>query len=219
MKTTDTKKKIGILGGSFDPIHKGHLNIAESARKEFQLDEVWFIPAGHSPNKDETCMTSAAERAKMVQLAIEDYPYFRLSTLEIDSTQTSYTSVTLTKLNTMYPDTQFYFIMGADSLDYLESWHHPEIICENAILLVAVRGELGLAELKRKSKELQKMFRAEIHLILGGKTNISSTELRAGKGGMHAALLPEKVADYILKQGLYGYGEKRDSQAIKEKTG
>ena len=75
-------KKIGILGGSFDPIHNGHLAIAESAYRDFHLDEVWLIPAGHSPNKDEDKMTSAAVRAEMTALAAQNIPYFKLSTYE-----------------------------------------------------------------------------------------------------------------------------------------
>lgn len=91
-------KRVGILGGSFDPIHKGHLNIAQSAYEEFALDEVWFIPAGHSPNKDEKKMTAADIRAEMTALAIYDIPYFKLSRMEIDAEGTSYTYLTLTKL-------------------------------------------------------------------------------------------------------------------------
>ena len=131
-------KRVGILGGSFDPIHKGHLNIAQSAYEEFALDEVWFIPAGHSPNKDEKKMTAADIRAEMTALAIYDIPYFKLSRMEIDAEGTSYTYLTLTKLKEACPDIDFFFIMGADSLDYLEKWYHPEIICEKAVILAAV---------------------------------------------------------------------------------
>ena len=132
-------RKIGILGGSFDPIHNGHLAIAKAAYTDFQLDEVWFIPAGHSPNKNENAMTSPQLRAQMVALAIKPYPYFKLSTMEIEAEQTSYTYLTLTNLKNRYPDTSFYFIMGADSLDYFEEWRHPEIICEKAAVLVAAK--------------------------------------------------------------------------------
>lgn len=149
MESQYSGKKIGILGGSFDPIHKGHLNIAQSACEEFHLDEVWFIPAGHSPNKDENQMTPASERAKMVQLAIEEKPFFRMSRMEIEAQETSYTYLTLSRLKEQYPDTHFYFIMGADSLDYLEKWYHPEIICEKATILTAVRDELDLTEIQK----------------------------------------------------------------------
>lgn len=210
MELDNSMKKIGILGGSFDPIHKGHLNIAQSAFEEFDLDEVWFIPAGHSPNKAEEKMTPAGERAKMVQLAIEEIPAFSLSTMEIEASETSYTYLTLTKLTEQYPDVQFYFIMGADSLDYFEKWCHPEIICEKAVILVAVRDELNLSEIQEKISFIKKLFPAEIYPIRTGKTDISSTELRKRiKAGLwEFPMLPDKVTDYIMKQGLYGYGTK-----------
>lgn len=210
MKSKCQGKKIGIFGGSFDPVHKGHLNIAQSAYEEFALDEVRFIPAGHSPNKLEAEMTSSVERAKMVALAIEDYPYFKLSMMEIEAQETSFTYLTLTRLKEQYPDTQFYFIMGADSLDYFEKWCHPEIICEKAILLVAVRKELDLPQIQEKIHDIKALFPAEIYPIYGGKTDVSSTELRlhAKNDNSYLKMLPEKVADYILERGLYGYGTK-----------
>ena len=91
-------RKIGILGGSFDPIHQGHLNIARSAYREFALDEVWFIPAGHSPNKEEAEMTPAQVRAEMTQAAIKNDASFKLSRIEIESSWTSYTYKTLQHL-------------------------------------------------------------------------------------------------------------------------
>ena len=199
------KKKIGIFGGSFDPIHQGHLNIARCAYEEFHLDEIWFIPAGHSPNKDEAGMTSATDRAKMVDLAIAEYPYFRLSMIEIESSETSYTYLTLTKLKEQHPDIQLYFIMGADSLDYFEKWRHPEVICKKAIILVAVRDHLNLPQVERKIKELQNLFHAQIYPITGGKTDISSTELRIKLkvGTDKLPMLPTKVADYIAGCRLY----------------
>ena len=98
------RTKIGLLGGSFDPIHQGHLNIAASACEEYDLAEVWFIPAGHSPNKNEAQMTPAECRARMVSLAIQDYPQFKLSRIELDAAETSYTYRTLTKLVDRHPE-------------------------------------------------------------------------------------------------------------------
>ena len=104
-------RKIGILGGSFDPIHQGHLNIARSAYREFALDEVWFIPAGHSPNKEEAEMTPAQVRAEMTQAAIKNDASFKLSRIEIESSGTSYTYKTLQHLKEQFPEDQFFFIM------------------------------------------------------------------------------------------------------------
>jgi nicotinate-nucleotide adenylyltransferase len=199
-------QKIGILGGSFDPIHKGHLNIAQSAYEEFDLDEVWFIPAGHSPNKNEAGMTSAEERAYMAELAVEDIPYFSVSRIELEYSGISYTYLTLTKLKEQYPDTIFYFIMGADSLDYFEKWYHPEIICRMCIILVAVRDDMDTQQIIEKIRFLSGLFEAEIYPLHGGRTDISSTELRAelchSCNAKHP-LLPEKVSDYITEKELY----------------
>lgn len=198
-------RKIGILGGSFDPIHKGHLNIAESAYREFALDEVWFIPAGHSPNKDEGQMTPVAARVDMTELAIAPYAYFKLSRIEVDAEGTSYTYRTLTRLKEQYPDTQFYFIMGADSLDYFDQWRHPEIICEKAIILTAVRDDMDITRIEAKIAVIQALFPAEIYPIRQGRTAVSSTQLREMlKAGEKSPMLPDAVFDYIREQHLYG---------------
>lgn len=204
-------QKIGILGGSFDPIHKGHLNIAESARAEFDLDEVWFIPAGHSPNKDEREMTSAEIRAGMTARAIADRSYFKLSRIELDSAGTSYTYLTLTRLKEQYPRVEFYFIMGADSLDYFDSWYRPEIICEKAVILTAVRDDMDTAQVLEKIADIKALFPARIYPLRGGRTNISSTEVRKSirSGEPLNSMLPLPVWQYIREHGLYGYNVDR----------
>ena len=202
---TYQNKKIGILGGSFDPIHNGHLAIAESAYRDFELDEIWLIPAGHSPNKDENKMTNARMRAEMVSLAIEDMPYFKLSMYEIEKEGTSFTYLTLSELKECYPDTEFYFIMGADSLDYFEKWRHPEIICEKANVLVAVRDDMDLEDIQNKISVLKSLFHAQIYPLSCPKMDISSSEIRLALLN-HCELpngLPVKVADYIQKNSLY----------------
>lgn len=205
MRQNYSGKKIGILGGSFDPIHQGHLNIAACAREEFHLNEVWFIPAGHSPNKRESEMTAADIRTEMVALAIADIPYFKLSRIEVDAAETSYTYRTLIQLTQMYPDTMFYFIMGADSLDYFEQWCHPEIICQKAVILTAVRDDMDITEIQAKITVLQSLFQAEIYPIQGGRTAVSSTAVRRQlmESQTRPPMLPAVVWQYIRKQGLY----------------
>lgn len=200
------EEKIGIFGGSFDPIHLGHLNIARSAYEEFALNEVWFVPAGHSPNKDEKQMTPAEIRAKMVSLAIEDIPYFKLCDIEMASEEISYTYLTLTKLKELYPDKKFFFIMGADSLDYFDRWYHPEIICQKAAVLTAVRDDMDISAINQKIAQIKELFPAEIYPIFGGKTEISSSSLRQKLlSGDESSLfmLPEKVKAFIKKHKLY----------------
>lgn len=202
---TYQNKKIGILGGSFDPIHNGHLAIAESAYQDFNLDEIWLIPAGHSPNKDEDKMTSAAVRAEMTALAAQDIPHFKLSTYEIDKEGTSYTYLTLSDFKEQYPDTTFYFIMGADSLDYFDAWRHPEIICQKAIILVAVRDDMDLDDIQKKIAHIKEQFHAEIYPLSCKKNDISSSEIRANlqDGKEIRDMVPQSVADYIAVHELY----------------
>lgn len=202
---TYQNKKIGILGGSFDPIHNGHLAIAESAYRDFHLDEVWLIPAGHSPNKDEDKMTSAAVRAEMTALAAQNIPHFKLSTYEIDKEGTSYTYLTLSDFKEQYPDTDFYFIMGADSLDYFDAWRHPEIICQKAIILVAVRDDMDLDDINEKIEHIKMQFHAEIYPLSCKKIDISSSKIRTNlKNGKDIRdMVPQAVADYITEHDLY----------------
>ena len=204
-------KKIGIFGGSFDPVHNGHLAIAEAAYREFHLDEVWFIPAGHSPNKDERRMTSPEDRAQMAALAIEPYPYFKLSRIEIDASGTSYTYLTLTRLKEQHPDTIFYFIMGADSLDYFETWRHPEIICEKAVVLVAVREQWDRKTVEEKIEQIKTLFQAQIYPLSCPRFDAASRDIRKAISEGHdvEALIPEKVAEYIRKHEIYAFGEQR----------
>lgn len=199
-------KKIGLLGGSFDPIHNGHIRIAENAYQEFQLDEVWFIPAGHSPNKAEEDMTPASIRMQMVSIAIENAPYFRVSDIELRSAETSYTYRTMQKLHQQFPDSQFYFIMGADSLDYFENWKHPEIICRYAAILAAVRDSMNLTQITSKISQLKSLFPADIFPLHYKKIPVSSTQLRgmANRHELDSSFLPQKVIDYINQNHLYG---------------
>lgn len=198
-------KKIGIFGGSFDPIHNGHLAIAKTAYQDFSLDAVWFIPAGHSPNKNEAHMTPAEVRFEMTSLALSDEPYFHASDFEIKAEGTSYTYLTLSRLKEMHPHTAFYFIMGADSLDYFEKWRNPDIICQKAKILVAVREELGQSEIIEKIESIKQLFHAEIYPLSCPKVDISSSEIRhrLEKKQPVAEMLPNKVLEYINKNDLY----------------
>ncbi len=202
----DKRGRIGILGGSFDPVHLGHINLARCAMEEFALDAVWLVPAGHSPNKSEDGMAPASERAAMISLAIEGIPGLALSLIEIEEEGTSYTYRTLTRLCDLYPDADFFFIMGADSLDYFDSWAHPEVICEKAAILVAERGGLGIPQVREKIERVKGLFPARIYPLRGGRMDISSSEIRRqlGESEERPPLLPEPVWRHILKMGLYG---------------
>ena len=133
-------KKTGILGGTFDPIHKGHLMIAEEAMKELGLDEVIFIPTAQTPLKDDVPITPEEHRLRMVSIAITDYPGFRLSTIEINRAGTSYTVDTLRKLKEELGDgDELYFIIGLDSLETLPRWKEPERLVKMCRLVTIKR--------------------------------------------------------------------------------
>lgn len=197
--------KIGILGGSLDPIHYGHLYMAKKAMEEYRLDTVWLIPTGHSPNKDEEKMTSGKDRAKMCRLAVETEPYLKVNTLEVASPERSYTYRTMQKLSVLYPDDSFFFIMGADSLDYFEHWIHPEIICALADILVVNRNAFAEQDLNRKIRRIKQLFPCEIHIVHCQKNDISSSMIRSrlALGQSVEGLLPDAVIGYIREKGLY----------------
>lgn len=134
--------KIGLMGGTFDPIHKGHLHIAEAAAEEYGLDEIWFLPAGDPYFKVGRDITPAKQRLEMTACCIAPYaPRYACCAIEVERSGATYTAETLSELHRRYPMHQFYFIIGLDSLYQLEKWHTPELLFEHAILLCADRPE------------------------------------------------------------------------------
>ena len=119
-------KKVGIIGGTFNPVHLAHLMLAETAYETMELDEVLFIPSGCSYMKDESIIVSAKDRVNMLGLALAENPHFALSMMEIERQGNSYTCETLRELSEKYPDWELYFIMGADNLFDIENWKNPD---------------------------------------------------------------------------------------------
>src|SRR5690625_4935768 len=118
--------RVGILGGTFDPIHIVHLMIAEQVREEANLEQIWFMPTKIPPHKDGKRVTSAQHRLEMVKLAIQGIPYFKANAIEFDRPGPSYTLETVKALKKNYPDHSFSFIIGGDMIDYLPQWHKLE---------------------------------------------------------------------------------------------
>jgi len=193
--------KIGILGGSFDPIHNGHLNMALKSYEQYHLDEIWLIPNGNAPHKDTDKMADASHRMAMCQLVAEEYPFIKACDIEIKSEEYSYTYITVTKLKDMYPEHDFYFIMGADSLDYFEKWRKPEIIASVCKILVINRDEFSEEDMAEKIRKINAIFPANIQIVHCPKVDVSSTELRQSLNKRD--VLPA-VYDYICKNDLYG---------------
>lgn len=198
-------KKLGIMGGTFNPIHYGHLLIAISAYEQYNLDEVVFVPSGNPPHKKGTVIASGKDRLTMTRLATKGYDFFRVSDIEIRQTGYSYTWRTLKMLKKEYPGVQFYFILGADSLFYFQKWRHPKRILKNAILLVANRDDSDNDKLNSHANFLRRKFGGEIHIICCPKADISSTQIR--EGNFDKRLVPDSVCAYIKEHGLYEHKE------------
>jgi nicotinate-nucleotide adenylyltransferase len=200
-----SKWHIGIMGGTFDPFHNAHLALATRAYEQFSLDKVWILPNGNPPHKHHTMQADIRHRMKMVQLAIESIPYLELCDAECTSPEYHYTFETLQKLNQEHPDTQFYFIMGADSLFDFDEWRKPEVICRESILLAATRDHCDREKIQHRMNELEKMFGADIRILDTPDMEIASEDIRqrifAGQDISH--MVPPAVEDYIQRVGLY----------------
>ena len=199
--------KIGIMGGTFDPIHNGHLMLGEYAYKIFDLDEVWFMPNGNPPHKKLNNIESdAAERAAMVSLAIEGRKKFRLEDYEVRKNGVSYTYETMERFHNLYKENDFYFIIGADSLFAIETWVHPERIFPTCTILAAYRGDMDTEkEMYCKIHELRQKYRARIELLNTPLFHVSSHELRKRmKVGLSIkGLVPDSVENFIIEKRLY----------------
>lgn len=201
----NSRKHIGIMGGTFDPIHNAHLALAKQAYEQFSLDGVWILPNGNPPHKRNTKQADVNSRMEMVQLAIEEIPYLELCDVECSGRGYHYTFETLQLLNEKYPDIQFYFIMGADSLFEFEDWREPEIISRECILLAAARDHHDREQLRRRMEELEHLFGADIRILNTPNMKIASEQIRASiaKGEDISDMVPAPVAEYILRRGLY----------------
>lgn len=212
-------KKIGIMGGTFNPIHKGHIEIAKSAYEQYSLDEVWFMPNYSPAYKSDKGIVSGEHRLNMILLAIRDYDYFKTSDIELKRERKTYSFETFTVLKKLYPETHFYFIMGADSLFYFDKWVHPEIIIENTDVIVAARDNNGINEINDKISELSRIYGDEHFFVTDcSEINCSSSDIRkyfnilnnndsfSDKTNMKKYIevfVPESVIKYINDNKLY----------------
>lgn len=197
------RKKVGIMGGTFDPIHTGHLIIAQQALYNLKLDMIWFMPAGDPPHKGDE-VSNKEHRLNMVKLAIEGNDKFELFTYEVDKDRPSYSAITMTELDEKYPDIDFYFIMGADSLLNFHKWYHPEVICEHTSLVVANRDDVPVEQLKQVSAQLSIDYGARIYLLDTPQIEISSSSIRAIKdSALRRYMVPENVFKYMIDNKLY----------------
>lgn len=200
------RRKVGIMGGTFDPIHVGHLILGESAYEQFGLDEVLFMPSGNPPHKrDRKGRASLEERIDMVRLAISENPHFSLSLAEAYEDGYTYTRETLERLTSEHPDTDYYFIMGADSLFSFENWKDPGRIAQLAAIVAAARYHIDEARLNGMAAHLEELYGARIYKLSAPNMDISSQMLRGWvrEGRSVRYYLPENVICYIRDKKLY----------------
>ena len=205
MLDNKTKTKIGILGGTFNPIHIGHLLLAQNSLEFCDLSKVLIMPSGCSYLKDQSLILPKKDRINMVKLAIEDNPLFELSTIETDREGDTYTFETLLQLTDENPNNIYYFIIGADTLFSIETWKNPQIIFDNAKIIVAPRDVDGIDELNIQAKKLQSQFNVDIIILDTPCFNISSTQIRNNlkQGKSLKYYIPDRVLEYINNNNLY----------------
>ncbi|WP_026515864.1 nicotinate-nucleotide adenylyltransferase [Butyrivibrio sp. MC2021] len=198
-------RRIGILGGTFDPIHNGHLLLGEAAREQFDLDRVIFIPNNLAHLKNRTQVSSGDVRYQMVKMAISDNPYFTCSRLEIDKPEGCFTIDTIQDLKMMYPGDELYLILGADSIIGIDTWYEAKELLTSCIILAAVREEDDLPTLDKKRRELKKIYNADIRLMTFNRVDISSTDIRdrVKRGRSVRYMMPDECIEFMCIKGLY----------------
>ncbi len=197
--------RIGIMGGTFNPIHNGHLLIAENAYHQFELDKVLFMPAGIPPHKQNQGILDGEIRCSLVEAAISDISYFELDEREVNCNEISYTYRTLAKMKEEHPADDFFFIMGADSLLYFDKWVKPDEILRYATVLVAVRDSVDVTMLKNKMNSITAELGGTMGFITTPEFDVSSKEIRnrISKSNSIRFLVPEMVRRNILDNNLY----------------
>lgn len=206
------KKKVGIMGGTFNPIHNGHLILGQTAFEQFGLDEVLFMPNKKPYYKKLSKNVTDEQRCDMVKLAISNNDAFRFSDIEVNREGVTYTVETLRILTQQNPDCEYYFIMGADSLFHFDSWKEAGEIVKMAVLLVATRDSMATFDIESQIEYLQSEFEdAKIQCLFSPSLEISSNQLRkrCREGKSIRYLVPDSVAFYISEHGLYQQ-EKKD---------
>ncbi len=201
------KKKIGIMGGSFNPIHFGHLLLAETAYEEYNLDKVLVMPTKSPAYKDINKFISDTDRVNMVKLAIKSNSHLELSDLEFLREGNTYTIDTINILRQSDPDSEYYFIMGADSLFHFESWREPQGILDQVTILVAGRYNKSSEDIDSQIDYLiNKYDTGDIKFLNSPHLDISSFSIRKRISDRSSIkyLVPEEVEEYIYNNKLYG---------------
>jgi nicotinate-nucleotide adenylyltransferase len=198
-------KKIGIMGGTFNPIHNGHLFLAENAFDQIGLDQILFMPSKNPPHKAKPEKITDQQRVDMINLAICDNSHFALSTVELERDGYTYTADTLTLLAKENQEVRYYFIVGADSLFMMHQWYQPQVIFDLCTVVAAGRDHVDGAELAAQAELLEEQYHADIQLISMPTIQIASADIRdrVAQNKTIRYYLPDQVARYICQHGLY----------------
>ncbi|MGB9867808.1 MAG: nicotinate-nucleotide adenylyltransferase [Bacillota bacterium] len=202
-----TERCIGVMGGTFDPIHLGHLVAAEQVIEGFGLDRVIFVPAGIPPHKQGRQVTDAEHRYNMVLLATLDHPRFEASRAEIDRSGVSYTAETILEFReALGPEARLYFITGADAIKDVDSWYRVDDLFRACEFIAVTRPGYDLARLQELEVRLGPEKFRKIHPYSVSGVAISSSEIRERllRGKSVKYLVPDRVLQYIRKYQLYG---------------
>ena len=211
MDNSRYSKKVGILGGTFNPIHTGHLILAQNALEWCGLDKVLIMPSGCSYLKDPGTIADTQHRIEMTRLAIADNPAFELSLIETEREGNSYTCDTLEILCRENPDIRYYYIVGEDTLFGMENWKDPQIIFAKSTIVCAQREGQPDDLLWNKVEYLKKEFKADIIIMDVPEVAVSSSMIRRllSEGKSCRYYLSDSVAKYIRDSGLYGNDSNR----------
>ena len=206
-QTTKTER-IGILGGTFDPIHLGHLIIAEQARDQYKLDRVLLIPSGHSYFKDNRSkkVQPAQVRLEMTKIAAGNYKPFEVSDIEVNRPGNTYSFETLEELKAQNPGSELFFIVGADTICSMRTWREPKRIFDVCTVLAAMReDQVDPEEFQKQTQALERDFGARIFPVSIPNIGISSTQIRekAASGKSVHYLVPDALESYIIESGIY----------------
>lgn len=195
--------RAGILGGTFDPIHKAHLDIAQMAREALQLDEIWILPDGDPPHK--TTNAKGLERIEMAQLATEDLAGFSVLDIEVKRKGTTYTIDTLRELKRIRPEYSLTYIIGGDTLYKIATWKTYREIAPLCDIAVIARAGTNEKELREYADVLAQEHGFRIWIVPGGESPVSSSDIRKriARGMSVSDILPEKVERYIARKKLY----------------
>ena len=194
--------RLGIFGGAFDPVHNGHLLLAEQCREQCQLDEVWFVPTKIPPHKDAGSLSPDADRVEMLKLATAGRPEFVVSEIELKREEISWTVDTLRQLRDERPDDELFLLIGADSLQDFPTWKEPEAIADLASVIAVNRGEASLDEL---TADLDPYLASKVQLVTMPGISISATDLRRRvlEEKSIRYLVPRAVEEFIQSRALF----------------